>query len=39
MLNNLQQMHLKPVQKEQFKKLEATGDLIGNKVAKTITKV
>ena len=36
MLNNLQQMHLNMLQKEQFKKTgEAIGDLIGNKIAYT----
>ena len=39
-LKNLQQMHLKLLQKEQFKKTaEATGDIIGNKNADRITKV
>ena len=34
-LKNLQQMHLKLLQKEYFKKIaEATGDLIGNKIAR-----
>ena len=34
-LANLQQMHLKLLQKEYFKKIaEATGDLIGNKIAR-----
>ena len=33
-------MHLRQSQKEQFKKLaEATGDLIGNKIAVKITKI
>ena len=35
MLNNLQQMHLKLLQETE----EATGDLIGNKIANGITKV
>ena len=35
MLNNLQQMHLKLLQKT----AEATGDLIGNKAADKITKI
>ena len=35
MLNNLQQMHLKLLQET----AEATGDLIGNKIANGITKV
>ena len=40
MLNNLLQMYLKVLQKEQFKKTaEATGDLIGNKIADKITRV
>ena len=40
MLNHLQQMHIKLLQKEYFKKTaEATGDLIGNKIADKITKV
>ena len=40
MLNNLPQMYLKVLQKEQFKKTaEATGDLIGNKIADKITRV
>ena len=39
-LSNLQQMHLKLLQKEQFKKkVEAAGDLIGNKIVGKITKV
>ena len=34
MLKNLLQMHLKLLQKERFKKTaEATGDLIGNRIA------
>ena len=38
MLNNLPQIHLKLRQKEQFKKTaDATGDLIGNKIANTFT--
>ena len=42
MLNKLLQMHVKLLQKEQFKKKQktkATGDLIGNKIANKITKV
>ena len=40
MINNLQQMHLKLLQKEQFEKTaEATGDLISNKIANKITRV
>ena len=40
MLNKLQQMHLKLLQREQFKKTaEASGDSIGNKIADNITKV
>ena len=40
MLNNLLQIYLKVLQKEQFKKTaEATGDLIGNKIADKITRV
>ena len=39
MLNNLQQMSLKLLQTEQFKKtVEETCDLIGNKIANKITK-
>ena len=39
MLNNLLQMHLKRFQNEQLKKTaEATGDLIGNKIANKMTK-
>ena len=39
MLNNLQQMNLKLIQKEYFNKTaEATGGLIGNKIAEMITK-
>ena len=37
MLNNLPQMHLKLLQKNQ-KTAEAIGDLIGNKIADKITK-
>ena len=38
-LNNLQQMHLKLLQKESFKKTaEATGHLIGTKIVNKITK-
>ena len=33
MLHILQEMRLKLLQKEQFKTAEATGDLIGNKIA------
>ena len=37
MLKNLLQMHLKLLQKERFKKTaEATGDLIGNRIADKI---
>ena len=40
MLNNMRQMHLKLLQKEQFTKTtEATGDLIGFKIADKIAKV
>ena len=40
MLNNLLQIHLKLLQKKQFKKkTEATGDFIGNEIADRITKV
>ena len=40
MLKNLQQMHLKLFQKRVIQKTaEATGDLIGNKIANRITKV
>ena len=40
MLNNLQQMRLKLLQKEQFKKsAESTGYLIGNNISNKITKV
>ena len=40
MLNNLLQIQLKLLQKEQFKNAaEARGDLIGNKIADKITKV
>ena len=40
MLNKLQQMHLKLLQKEQFKKNSRSGDSIGgNKIADNITKV
>ena len=39
MLNNLQKMRLKLLQKESFKKTAgATGDLIGNKIADRITR-
>ena len=39
MLKNLQQMRLKLLQKEQFKKTaESTGDLIGNNISNKITK-
>ena len=39
MLNNLQKMRLKLLQKESFKKTAgATGDLIGNKIADKITR-
>ena len=39
MLNNLQKMRLKLLQKESFKKTaEATGDLVGNKIAYKITR-
>ena len=36
MLNNQQQMHLKLLQKSDLKKAEATGDLIGNKMANKV---
>ena len=40
MLKNLQQMRLKLLQKEQFKKAaEATGDLISNKIVDKSTKI
>ena len=44
LLNNLQQMRLKLLQREKFKKrkkkkIEATGDLICNKIADKITKI
>ena len=40
MPKNLLQMHLKLLQNKQFKKTaEATGDLIGNKIADKITRV
>ena len=40
MLNNLQQMRLKLLKKEQLKKrADSAGDLIGNKIADTFTKV
>ena len=35
MLSNLQQMHLKLIQKT----VEATGDLIGNKISDKVTRV
>ena len=39
MLNNLQKMRLKLLQKESFKKTaEATGHLVGNKIAYKITR-
>ena len=39
MLKNLLHMHLKLLQKEQFKKTaEATGDLVPNKIANKITR-
>ena len=39
MLNNLQKMRLKLLQKESFKKTAgATGNLIGNKIADRITR-
>ena len=39
MLNDLQQIHLKLLQKESFKKTaEATSDLIGNEIANKITR-
>ena len=39
MLDNLSQMHLKLLQNKRFKKIaEATGNLIGNKIAKKFTK-
>ena len=40
MLNNLQQMHLKLLQKKVIQKTaEAVGYLIGNKIANKITKI
>ena len=39
MLSNLLKMHLKLLQKEQFKKAGATGELIGNKITDKITRV
>ena len=39
MLSNLLKMHLKLLQKEQFKKAGATSELIGNKIADKITRV
>ena len=36
--NNLLQIHLKLLQKEQFKTAEATGDLSGNKISDKIKK-
>ena len=39
MLNNLQQMQLKRLQKESSSHAEATGNSIGNKSANKITKV
>ena len=36
MLNNLQQMQLKLLEKSYSKKAEAPGDLIGNKIANRI---
>ena len=40
MLNNLQQIHLKLLPKEQFKKQQKqTSDLTGNKIADMTTKV
>ena len=40
MLNNLQQLHLKLLQKRVIQKTaETTGDLIGNEIADKITKV
>ena len=39
MLNRLQQMYLKLLQKDSFKTAEATGDLTGNKIAGKITRV
>ena len=39
MVNNLLQMHIAMLQKEPFNKIvEATGDLIGNKIADKILK-
>ena len=38
MLNNLQQMHVKLLQKESLKIAETTGDLIDNKIANKIMK-
>ena len=37
MLNNPLQMHLKLIQKDQFKKQQKQRDLIGNKIADRIT--
>ena len=40
MLNNLLQIHLKPLQKKAIQKsAETTADLIGNKIADKITKI
>ena len=39
MLNNLQQIHFKLLQKESFKNSWTTCGLIGNKIANRITKV
>ena len=39
MLNNLQEMYLKLLQKSKSKNSEATGDLIGNEIADRIAKV
>ena len=39
MLNNLLQIQLKLLHKEWFKNAEATGDLIGNKLANKITRI
>ena len=39
MLRNIQQMYLKLVQKKKIQRIaEATGDLIGNKIADKMTK-
>ena len=38
MLNNLLLMHIKLLQKKNYKRAEATSDLISNKIANKITK-